>query len=85
MKHYADEGRSEREFAVGDWVFLRLQPYKQTTIALQRNMKLAPRFYGPYQVLERIGPVAYRLQLPAGAKFILPFMSHCLRRSWELM
>ncbi|KAF7144954.1 hypothetical protein RHSIM_Rhsim04G0143300 [Rhododendron simsii] len=68
MKHYADKGRSEREFAVGDWVFHRLQPYKQTTVALQRNMKLAPRFYGPYQVLERVGTVAYKLQLPAAAK-----------------
>lgn len=51
MKHYADKGRSEREFTVGDWVFLRLQPYKQVTVALHRNMKLAPRFFGPYQVL----------------------------------
>ncbi|KAF7112459.1 hypothetical protein RHSIM_RhsimUnG0227300 [Rhododendron simsii] len=68
MKHYADKGRSEREFTVGDWVFLRLQPYKQVTVALHKNMKLAPRFYGPYQVLERVGTVGYRLNLPAAAK-----------------
>ncbi|CAL5346186.1 unnamed protein product [Camellia sinensis] len=68
MKHYADKGRSEREFDIGDWVFLRLQPYKQTTVALQRNMKLSPRFYGPYQVLERVGAVAYKLELPTTTK-----------------
>ncbi|CAL5333729.1 unnamed protein product [Camellia sinensis] len=68
MKHYADNGRSEREFDIGDWVFLRLQPYKQTTVALQRNMKLSPRFYGPYQVLERVGSVAYKLELPTTTK-----------------
>lgn len=34
MKYYANKGRSEREFAVGDWVYLKLQPYKQTSLAL---------------------------------------------------
>lgn len=48
----ADKGKTEREFAVNDWVYLRLQPYKQTTLALHENMKLALRFYGPYQVIE---------------------------------
>lgn len=68
MKYYADKGRSERSFEVGDWVYLRLQPYRQTTLALQRNMKLSPRFYGPFQVLQRVGTVAYKLQLPTAAK-----------------
>ena len=64
MKFYADKNRSEREFQVGDWVFLRLQPYRQTTLSMRRDLKLAPKFYGPFKVLERIGMVAYRLQLP---------------------
>ncbi|KAF7124493.1 hypothetical protein RHSIM_Rhsim12G0205800 [Rhododendron simsii] len=68
MKHYADKLRTEREFAVGDWVFLRLQPYRQTSLALQRNMKLAPRFYGPFQVISKIGKVAYKLLLPDTAQ-----------------
>ncbi|KAL5698643.1 hypothetical protein ACHQM5_029654 [Ranunculus cassubicifolius] len=65
MKFFADKHRSERSFQTGDWVYLRLQPYRQTSIALRRSLKLAPRFYGPYQVLEKIGQVAYRLLLPA--------------------
>jgi hypothetical protein len=64
MKLYADQNRTEREFEVGDWVFLRLQPYRQTTLSLRRDYKLAPKYYGPYQVLARIGKVAYKLQLP---------------------
>lgn len=68
MKFYADKGRSDRTFEVGDWAYLRLQPYRQTTLALQRNMKLAPRFYGPYQILQKIGAAAYKLQLPPAAK-----------------
>lgn len=68
MKFYADKNRSEREFSVGDWVYLRLQPYRQTSIALRRNMKLSPKFFGPYQILEKARKVAYKLQLPSTAK-----------------
>ncbi|KAH9680855.1 hypothetical protein KPL71_026714 [Citrus sinensis] len=68
MKAAYDRGRVEREFSVGDWVYLRLQPYRQTSLALRSSNKLSPRFYGPYRVLERIGLVAYRLDLPPGSK-----------------
>lgn len=63
MKSAADKHRRDTHFAVGDWVYLRLHPYRQTSL-LPTYSKLAKRFYGPYQVLERIGPVAYRLALP---------------------
>ncbi|CAN1179522.1 Transposon Tf2-9 polyprotein [Linum perenne] len=64
QKQYADKHRSERAFAVGDWVYLRLHPYKQSTIAARVNQKLAPRFYGPFLILEKKGAVAYKLKLP---------------------
>ena len=67
MKQYADKNRSERSFEVGDLVYLKLQPYRQTSIALRRNLKLSSKYYGPYKVLEKIGPVAYRLELPQGS------------------
>lgn len=44
MKKMADKLRSERSFEVGDWVYLRLQPFKQTSLALGVNRKLAPQF-----------------------------------------
>jgi hypothetical protein len=63
MKRQADKHRSERQFAVGDMVFLKLQPYIQTSVAARANQKLAFKFFGPFRVLERVGAVAYRLQL----------------------
>jgi hypothetical protein len=65
MKRFANLKRTERHFEVGDWVYLRLQPYKQHSIVQRKNLKLSPRFYGPYQIEERIGGVAYCLNLPS--------------------
>ncbi|WVZ19621.1 hypothetical protein V8G54_006943 [Vigna mungo] len=56
------------EFQVGDWVYLKLQPYRLKSLATRPNEKLRPRFYGPYLVQERIGPVAYKLDLPAHSR-----------------
>ena len=46
MKVQADKGRSERQFEVGSLVYLKLQPYIQTSVAPRSNKKLAFRFYG---------------------------------------
>ncbi|WVZ95473.1 hypothetical protein U9M48_041234 [Paspalum notatum var. saurae] len=67
MKKQADKGRSEREFQVSEWVFLKLQPYVESSLAPRANQKLAFKFFGPYQILARVGKVAYKLQLPSSA------------------
>ena len=47
MKQQADQGRSDCQFAEGDQVFLRLQPYKKTSLKAEHCQNLAPKFYGP--------------------------------------
>jgi len=64
MKHAVDSHHSERQFQVDDWVFLKLQPYVQTSVADRSSQKLAFKYFGPYKVLQRVGSVAYRHELP---------------------
>jgi hypothetical protein len=68
MKNQADAHTSEREFQVGDLVYLKLQPHIQTSGAPRSNHKLSFRFYGPFPILQKVGAGAYKLQLPADAK-----------------
>ena len=80
MKQQADQGRSERQFVEGDQVFLRLQPYKQTSLKAEQCQKLAPKFYGPYIVLKRVGQVSYQLTLPSQSKLHPVFHVSCLKK-----
>nr|XP_011457304.1 PREDICTED: uncharacterized protein LOC105349388 [Fragaria vesca subsp. vesca] len=62
QKSYADNCRRDLEFQVGDWVILKLSPWKGV-IQFGKRGKLSPRYIGPYEITERVGPVAYRLRL----------------------
>ncbi|XP_026396929.1 uncharacterized protein LOC113291634 [Papaver somniferum] len=61
MKWFADKKRTDRSFEVGDLVYLKLQPYRQTSIALRNNFKLYDRYYGLFPILQKIGQVDYKL------------------------
>ena len=64
QKSYVDKHRVYRELNVGDHVYLRVRPRKGS-LKLGSCAKLSPRYRGPFEVLERIGSVAYRLALPS--------------------
>jgi hypothetical protein len=68
MKQQADQGHSERQFAEGDQVFFQMQPYKKNSLKVDHCQKMAPKFYGPYIVLKRVGQVAYQLALSNHSK-----------------
>ncbi|GJT72783.1 hypothetical protein Tco_1032069 [Tanacetum coccineum] len=63
QKSCADNRRKPLEFEVGDRVMLKVSPWKGV-IRFGKKGKLAPRYVGPFEILERIGPVAYQLRLP---------------------
>lgn len=68
MKLYVYSKRTERAFEEGEWVYLKLQLYRLASVARRKNLKLASKYYGSYQILEKIGQIAYKLKLPPGSK-----------------
>ena len=71
QKSYADKRRKPLEFQVGDRVLLKISPWKGV-IRFGKRGKLNPRYIGPFEIVARIGPVAYRLQLPAELNGVHP-------------
>nr|GEU99092.1 hypothetical protein [Tanacetum cinerariifolium] len=63
QKSYADKRRKPLEFSVGDYVLLKASPWKGV-VHFGKKWKLAHRFVGPFEIIEKVGPVAYRLDLP---------------------
>ncbi|CAM8971233.1 unnamed protein product [Rhodiola kirilowii] len=68
MVQQANKHRRDIEFNEGDWVFVKLQQYRQTSARNQQCSKLSKRFFGPFLITARIGKVAYKLQLPETAR-----------------
>jgi hypothetical protein len=66
-KSYADRKRTPREFKIGDHVYLKIRPRK-SSLRIGLCAKMAPRYFGPFEILDRVGPVAYRIELPPTMK-----------------
>ena len=63
MTHKANKERMERSFEIGDWVwvYLRLVPYVQQSLVPQSLHKLSFRYFGPFQTIQKVGNVSYKL------------------------
>lgn len=81
QKLYAGRHRTEWSFKVGDRVFLRLQPYRQSSLKKSGSEKLKPRSYGPYYISRRVGEVAYELDLLGDSQIHNVFHVSCLKKA----
>ena len=83
QKSYDDVRRRDREYEVGDHVFVKVTPMKgQTRFGVKG--KLAPRYVGPYEIIEKVNPVAYQVALPPEMEhmhnvFHISMLRDCLR------
>jgi hypothetical protein len=85
-KSYHDKRRKHLQFEVGDFVYLKVSPTK----GVQRfgiKGKLAPRYIGPYEIIEACGPVAYKLKLPPKMSAIhnVSQLKKCVRLPTEII
>ena len=81
-KSYEDNRRKSIEFEVGDYVLLKVSPWKGV-LRFRNKGKLGPRFIGPFKILKRVGEVAYVLELPEEMKgihntFHVSYLRKCL-------
>ena len=72
-KQQYDKKHRELSFEVGQWVWLRLLHRPMASLNVQGRSKLGPRYFGLYRIAEKIGDVAYRLELPPGARLHIVF------------
>jgi hypothetical protein len=68
MKRAHDKQHHDVEYVVGDWVWLRLSHQPTTSVRQAGAARLSAKYFRPYQILDKIGPVSYRLQLSTHAK-----------------
>ena len=81
MKQKADKQLRKQYFEIGDMVYLQLQPYQLKSLAKWPNKNLALKYFGPFRILQRLGQVAYKLELPKGTSIHPVFYISKLRKA----
>jgi len=82
IKHQAHKHRSERAFEVGDMAYLKIQPYRHSSLSIHRSLNLHSKYYGPFRVIEKVGEVAYKFLLPDSCELHPVFHVSQLKRHW---
>lgn len=75
MKTFADVKRRPDNFEVRQWAYVKLRPYRQSSVSGTTHHKLAKCYFGPFEIIECVGHVAYRLRLPTTSRIHPVF--HC--------
>lgn len=83
MKLKEDISRRDVDFQVGEHVYMKLQPYKQQSLAKRSCAKLLTRYYWPLLVVQRVGTVTYKLPLPATSRIYPVFHVSQLKKEVE--
>lgn len=78
MNLNVNKHRRDLSFSKGDWLYVKLQHYKQFSVADRQHHKLCKRYYGPYQIVEKLGPVATSYSYPLFHAFT-QFLTSCQR------
>lgn len=68
MKLYADKYRKYLSSNDGNWVYLKLQHYKKSSVEPRSHHKLSKQYFGPYQILKKLGLITYEVQLPPATR-----------------
>lgn len=69
MLQQANLHRQDKSFEINQWVYLKLQPYRQHSVHHRTSQKLEKCYYRPFRILKKIGKVSYELDLPASSRF----------------
>lgn len=80
MKHFADRHWTEREFALGDWEYLKLQPYRQVSVSQWKSLKFAPRYYGHFQIIQKNWNCC--IQIKTAGRF-KRYIQYSMCQSWK--
>jgi len=80
----AKRKRSEKNFSICGYVYLKLHPYRQQSTSHRSSKKLDVRFFRPYQVIAKVGSVAYKFELPFSIAIHLVFHVHSSKSIWEI-
>ncbi|WVZ18576.1 hypothetical protein V8G54_005898 [Vigna mungo] len=81
MTQQANKKRKEVDVKVGDWVYLKIRPHRQSTMPTRLHPKLSTRYFGSFKILQQVGNVAFRLELPESARIHSVFHASQLKKA----